>query len=310
MRLLSWELYRALNIYRPHWLMRHPAYVRDRGRRATGWIACRAWLYAGTGCLILPGLFMAIMAGIRASWYTPCFCLLPIALILTFMPLWTIPLGLTFAPVITRERTHGTWDLLRISLLDLETLIAAKTRRALDTTRPLLNYLVIGLGLMGLVFGLVFAILVLARIGLDLDAAGKAQCALIYGLIGFGTIGLALFLVDRVQQILCMGIAALAAGSHAQQDTRGAMLYGMGAAFAMWLGEYVVALAIMRFLMTEPEIMSISIWTTLFTGPATGFLLLIASPWRVVAAWGSMIAVREVVLHGLWQWALVAAQRE
>ncbi len=315
MRSFSWDLYRALNIYRRHSITRHPAYTHHVARRSTRGIRFRSCLNWGVGGLVIMGVFLFVaLAGDSASCVTPLCCLLPIALAVMFLPLWTVPLSLALAPVIVHERTRGTWDLLRVTLLDLDTLIIAKARSALKGMRPLLNYLLVALLLMGLAVGLVFAAMILLWTE-DFDPFGSGSSSdsglpLLIAGIAIGAVGLILFLADRVQQILCMGIAALAAGTSARKDARGAVLFGIGTALGVWVAEYVVALLIMFLLMTEPEIISISIWTVLFMGPMPGFLVLAASPWRMLIAFGMMFSAREYALRGLWRWVLNAAQRE
>lgn len=322
---LSWRLYRTLNIFRRHVITRHPVFRREQWYSRARHYRFGTWFNRGIGCLLTVSCGIYFAAAVPGSesglnvLCAPLCCIGPVALIVIVMPLWTLPLSFALSPIVIRERTRGTWDLLRITLLGIDGVIVAKVRSALETIRPLLRYFMLGTIIVGLIVGAMFAALIMAYTGLlegifDTysrygDDRPSTLILLGTGLV-LGTLGMALYIADRVQQFVCMGIAALAAGTSVGRDRRGAVLYGIGTALGVWMVEVLFATLLFLLLATERELVTSGIAFILVAGPMPGYMMLALAPWRMLIALIVTFTAREVALRWLWQWARFAAQQE
>jgi hypothetical protein len=311
MRSTFWRLFQALNIYRRHYLMNHPIYQRDRLHGAAHRFNTNFW----SNWAIIFTIILSV-AGVMLTaqhpnlvWLIMTPCLMGggfIALIAT-MPMWVLPLSVTLGTVIVRERQRGTWDLLRVTPLNDEMLLLAKLRAALQILKPLLDLLV----LMLLGIAAVVAVGFTAAIVVELETAsyGREEEAIFWlalSTILFG-LGTWLFLIDRAQQLLCMALAAVAAGA-TRSSVRSASTAAALGALLVWLAESTLGTALIMLGGTASRgYFTESVLLTVFIGPIPGVLLQLPIL-RALAGIVFMIAVREAAIRALWRGVLAAVR--
>ena len=166
--------------------------------------------------------------------------LLPV-LLLPSLALWTIPLGLTLAPVIVRERVLNTWHTLRITPMDTQTLVLSKARAAL---LRLDGFMALSRAAMIVAAAMVSAISLNLIAHLThqysdrlpaLEACGLGSLIMVLSAL--------IFLVDRAQQFTLMALAALAAGASGP-SIRIALPGAIASALLAWMIDVGIAEAI------------------------------------------------------------------
>lgn len=313
--MLSWRLFRALNIYtwpparlrRIYHLQRY--HVMTRGTR----------LDRGAGIAAVVGVVIVFLFGVWTTqgFDTSLICLLPVCVfgaflvLLPAMPVWILPLSVTLAPAVAAHRQRGTWDLLRITPLESATLLCGIARAALERLRPLLNGLLVALATLGIVFGIVFVQALLPPLNDLLNEPEQTTLAGIGALLWFAG-GMLLF-VDRVQQLLLIGIGALAGGTwgsraESSQPVRAATLAGALLALVLWLVEILANAALIWLLPGVPQAKRADILISLFAGPLPGYFVALPVDWALLAI-AIMLLLREIALRVVWSVALYAARR-
>lgn len=317
---LSWRLYRVLNIFSGHPITRYAAYWHAQRRMPSGLVyEPGPWFNSVITMVLITsscGAMMAIINHAPTLFMTPLICLGPFSILVLFPLLWVPAFSYSLVARIIRERTQGTWDLMRLTPLDDETLHLIQFRRVCASNMMLLVYLRIALVLAGAMTGLGFVDIVLFspevwNVGLGgyvLNPSIPEQLILPLVLV-LGMVGLVLFLVDRVQQFLYMLVVGLAAGTWLKMRPHLAALFGAVSAGGAWLAEAIGALFLMQLLVTDPDTLILGFWVIMLAGPVPGFMLLALSPWRMVVAVCVVFAAREIALRVCWGWMLHTEQQ-
>lgn len=297
----SWTIFRNL----PHlWGFAedmHPVFLRET-LVPPSWHNTVArfgrWLLFPGGLVVTSGFVFALMALPASSgpaMLTVALCALsPAMLIAPSLGIWVILLGLALGPVIAREREHHTWDLLRLTSLNMDDLILHKMRGGLWWLRGALRamqvmMLLVALGV--LLVALDQPISYSASIGWTMEPLSRRVLD-----VTLATAGALLFLLDRAQQFTLMALAALVGGA-AQAEHRSALLAALASAFAAWLGDLLVTSAAMVVLAlkTGRSAGLLALWI----GPAGSYLVSVALPLALILTLITL-AARELAVRWLW----------
>ena len=214
--------------------------------------------------------------------------------------LWALPLGLAIGPAIVREREDRTWDLLRITPLDLDELLLGKIQGGLWWLRNPIRSLQTVTVLMGLI---VAGAAVITNNTLFRSDCETGCQFLLWGWMPFG---LAMFVLDRMQQFALMITAALAA-SATTRTTRTGLMVGSLATFGAWSAE--IALGIVVLIIHPGQITSywmIPITAMIALGPVGGYLLEMRLSVLALAMVGTLL-MREIAFRLLWRFTICAA---
>lgn len=239
--------------------------------------------------------------GTWGEWFLTAAVLLVFVLML-FGPslvLWIMPLGMALGPGITRERTQLTWDLLRITTLELDDILLGKLTGALwwwrDALRSVQTVAIVGgIGVSAANF--------VGRWEPATDPTLLAQVTVMSWIILSGVC----FVCDRLQQMVLMSVAALAVSASVQSVRRG-MIAAVMAAGTVWLAEIGLAVVI---ILLHPGQQATS-WLIpaaglIALGPTGGYLAELPADLLLLAMVGTLIT-REAALRGVWTWTRHAA---
>jgi len=289
----SWKLLRGLLAF---WsVVENPVFWRETFRPPM-WHHLMQRMAQASGLLL-------ILAGL-ACYLTVLLALLVdlLAVIMAVLVLWVLLLGLSVSPVIVRERERQTWETLRTTPLSTETIILGATAGALWWMRGPLRVMMIVVLLVSSVVGLGSFVLAPKTTNTDPGTIpGYVLCAMTLGL----PLLMALFfLADRAQQFVVMILAALSASSSAH-SVRTAVPAGMVAMLIVWALDVALAGLLLAghefgFRDVSQRVMALAIF-----GPTVAYLSEF-SPERTVLYITLTLAIREVVVHGLW-WRVVRA---
>jgi ABC-type Na+ efflux pump permease subunit len=224
---------------------------------------------------------------------------------MTFGPsllLWTIPLGLALGPAIVREREDRTWELLRTTPLDLESLLLGKIQGSLWWLRNPIRTLHTIILLAGLLVTGATLMSNTTLFGTDCETACQF---LLWGWVPFS---LLLFVLDRMQQFALMIVVALAASS-SSRTTRTGLVTGSLATFAVWLAEIGVGVLVLAAYPGQPTPhWAIPITAMVALGPIGGYLLELRFSLLVVAILATL-ALREIAFRWAWRYVMCTAGR-
>jgi hypothetical protein len=305
----SWQLFRHLTPFRASELEFTPIFQRERKLTPLwGMIT----LPPGIGRVGFPAMALAMIVYLLALVFVSdplvTYCLSTLAvwplLLLPSLVLWTLPLGLTLAPVVVRERAAGTWFTLRTTPFDTETILLSKARAALLRLKPLM---ILSRG------ALAFGSLIAAMASLNLvEYATHAYPTLSpLGACGVGTlvmvVSAVVYLIDRAQQFVFMVTAALAA-SVSSTSARATLPGANAAAFLAWLADMAGALA---WIAVHPGGATDGFTATLrllvMLGPAAGYMAYLTPGWAVLGMLLTFV-FREIAVRLVWRWTVRAAR--
>lgn len=310
----SWTLFRHLNVTARSELDNAPLCLREVDFPPM-------WHRVSTilGRIVALGIaLMAVIVAVTANVDSPILaclngaaCLLtPALLLVPSLGLWVVPLGMTLGAVIVREREGQTWDLLRVAPLDLETLVLCKARGALWwLIQPLRNLRTI-LVFMALLMGIGLAISFFSTMDPNRQDLFGAEQAIFYSVTGgLILLGGALFLVDRVQQLVLMVLAALAT-SASTRSVRTALSGATVGALVAWGAEVGVTMVLLAALPDSAGRYSLlSVVAAIMLGPTAAFLIRLPFTGALLLIAVTLL-VREIAVRALWQGTLYAARRE
>lgn len=235
----------------------------------------------------------------------------PPLLLLPSLMLWVIPLGVVLAPIIVRERVSGSWEILRAAPFTTEELLLSKTNGALRRLRGL----VVSLG--GLQAQLLAAILISLGLIEFLNAVNnlpedrfstEARSVLCLGGIALLAVMAGLFLLDRLQQLVLMIVAALAL-STSSGSVQMALMRAVAATFVTWVvdgGAAVLALLLQPA--GQVQDLSYSAAAVVMLGPIGGYVIELP-PVRLALFITATFLVREIAVHSLWRIAVRGANK-
>lgn len=244
---------------------------------------------------------------------TGCYCLTLtvflfnnlLILIAPLLLIWTLLVGVTLGPVIVLERTQGTWTLLRLTPLDIHTLLLGKASGALWWLRDVVRVMIGLLWLVALGVGLVSLILTPTAnevIG-DFDAVWLCMSA-----FAVPAMCITIYVLDRAQQFALMVTAALSVSASARTVRMG--LTGASAGtLGVWMLEVSIAAGLVAL---HPAHVSIGggDWLALaILGPVVGYMALLPLAQATLLIVGTLLA-REAVIRVLWRWMVRQATEE
>jgi hypothetical protein len=210
--------------------------------------------------------------------------------------LWTLVVGLTLAPVVVEERERKTWETLRMTPFDTETIVLGKAGGALWWLRDIIHLMSGMLLLVAVGIGLVSLMIAPGLIGdTQHDVVGGALCLLALVL---PAVGAAVFVFDRAQQFVLIAVAALAAGS-STATVRMAMAWSSVATLLIWLADTALGLTVLALnaRLASSGVTDLLLIATL--GPMVGYLSTL-SVFHVALSIGGTLLLREVAVRILW----------
>ncbi len=304
----AWDLIRTLFPWSDRPAQAAPAIAGREGERAVMRLGSANLLNRLPSPLLVGGvlLYIAALVVSRSPQAPICFngllLAMPLLLLLPSLLLWALPLGLTLAPLVAREREGRTWEVLRATPYSAEEILVSKTQGALAGLRDglhrvwhvqvqVLIALLVGGGAMLLLTGDVLPLQ-------DGTATASQNMLCLAALLFAGLTGAA-YVLDRAQQFVLMTVAALAAGATAR-SVRAASTAATAAVFGAWGADTLVGAAL---LLAQPygEVSDagFSLVVMALLGPLPAYLLEL-SPGMIAAAVAGTLVVRGVVIRGLW----------
>ena len=302
----SWKLFLYLT---PFWepTLDNVIFERETSRPPI-WRGAAAWIPRAVGVLVLLVIALNIAASKLNNPVIFCLnnttCLLfPLVLVTPSLLLWALPLGLTLAPSIVRERELRTWDTLLLTPFDLNLILLSKAGGALWWLRDMMYTMRVVLLVTSWVVGVMSLVLLETSAPLpDLSSATVCGLAVLLVVISAG-----LFLLDRAQQFVLMVVAALAA-STSSSTTRMALPGASVAAIGAWLFDVSLALLVVSILPGHPaRFLEFRAIVLAVVGPLGVYLTELPFAQAALAIAGTFL-LREIAVRVLWQWAVRAAR--
>jgi len=270
-----------------------------------------AWIVVG-------GFYVATVVYSRSAQAPFCLngllLLAPLVLFAPSLLVWALPLGLTLAPIIAREREGGTWEVLRAAPFSTEELLLAKAQGALASLRDLLQRLwwLWYVQIQGLIAILIIGSGMALVSGMP-GASGGEWGSLVQNLLCAGAIGLVLaliggYLFDRAQQLTLMIVAALAA-STGSSSVREAATAAVTASLLAWGIDVMVGVAVLAVQpVGEVRDVGFSLAAMIVLGPFAGYLIEL-TPLVILPAALATFVVRSIAIRQLWGVAVRGAEK-
>ncbi len=301
--MLSWRLFRVLNVFNLHPIRRHPVYRRERRHlRAhspllTGGLS---WLVVLLSVGVLAfgawgtrGFDPALICVLPLCWFAPLLVILPA------VPVWILPLSMGLAPAVALNRGRGRWTLVCVTPQDRDEVLMALARAALERLRSLLVWMLAALLLPSWLIGTAFAEALL-RYNAQHDVLGT-QDRVTLAAVGvlLWAFGALVMYADRLQQVIVMGTGAFLGGALAGRSVRAAVLYGALAAWGLWTIEIGIGGGVVLLLPGSPQDKALAVVITLVAGPVPGYMVALPLAWALLAV-ALTLLLREAILRGLW----------
>ncbi len=314
----SWDVLRALFPWQDPPPARLPLARREKVRLlALARIANLMHRVPSMVWVVVVALYVAAVIYSRAAQVPLCLnallllLLAPLALFIPSLLVWALPLGLTLAPIIAREREGSTWEVLRATPYSTEEILLTKAHGALRSLRERLWWL-----WYVQVQGLIASLLIGSGITLvsgALRVSSEAWGSSAQNVVCVATIGLVLavaagYLFDRVQQLVLMIVAALAA-STGSSSVREAMTAAVTASLLAWGVDVMVGVAVLAIQpVGEVRDVGFSLITMILLGPYAGYMLEL-NPFVILAAALLTFLARSIAIRRLWTVALRGAEK-
>jgi hypothetical protein len=302
----SWKLFLYLT---PFWepTLDNVIFERETSRPPI-WRGAAGWIPRVASALVLLVVVMNLAASKLNNPVIFCLnnttCLLfPLVLVTPSLLLWALPLGLTLAPTIVRERELHTWDTLLLTPLDINLILLSKAGGAMWWLRDMMYTMRVVLLVTSWVVGVMSLVLLESSAPLpDLSSATVCGMAIVLMLVSAG-----LFLLDRAQQFVLMVVAALAASTSAS-TTRMALPGASVAALGAWLFDVSLALLVASIL-PGPAVrfMEFRAIVLAVVGPLGVYLTELSFVQAALAIAGTF-TLREIAVRALWRWTVRAAR--
>jgi hypothetical protein len=306
----SWQLFKHLIPFRESEVEFTPVFLRERQRAFRWWTVSlppRVMRISLPAAVLLVIVYVLALIMVPMSLVTYCLTGLVIwpVVALPSLGLWALPLGLTLAPVVVRERAAGTWHTLRLTPLDTETILLSKARAALVRIKPWL-----------IVFRavLIGVSLVAAMVSLNLIEHITHSYPSLPPLnaCGVGTLVMVItalvFLIDRAQQFVLMAVAALAVSASSGSE-RLSLPGANAAALLVWIADLGAVFVVFSL---HPGGAAVSLSGSLpllvMLGPVAGYAGYL-SPGLAVLFVVATLVIRELAVRFLWHWTVTAARR-
>jgi hypothetical protein len=306
----SWQLFKHLIPLRESEVEFTPVFLRERRRSFRWWtvsVPPRVMRVSLPAAVLLVVVYVLALVMVPMSLVTYCLTGLLIwpVVALPSLGLWALPLGLTLAPVVVRERVAGTWHTLRLTPLDTETILLSKARAALVRIKP---WLIIFRAV------LIGVSLVAAMVSLNLieHIAHTYPSLPPMNACGVGTLVMAItafvFLIDRAQQFVLMAVAALAVSASSGSE-RLTLPGANAAAFLVWMADLGAVIVVFSL---HPGGAAVSLRTSLpllvMLGPVAGYAGYLTPGFALLFVVVTLI-IRELAVRILWHWTVTAARR-
>jgi hypothetical protein len=224
-------------------------------------------------------------------------------LIIPVLMFWMVLTSLTLAPVVVGEREQQTWETLRTTPLDTESIVIGKAGGALWWQRDLLRAMIALL----LLFAVGIALVSLILVPMSDQTAHYSDLLLCGSALVIPVILATVFVADRAQQF-ALTVAGVLATSASARSNRVALASAVVVSFLLPpppIGVAGVLLAI------QPGRTSLTVetnWTVLATlGPVAEYLAELPLE-RVALYVSATLLVREVMVRVLWSWTIRCAQ--
>lgn len=313
----SWDVLRGLFPWQEPPASRLPLARREKvGSLALARISAIVPRIPGVVWVLVVGLYVGAVLYSRSSQAPVCLSALllllaPLALFAPSLLVWALPLGLTLAPIIAREREGGTLEVLRATPYSTEEILLAKAQGALRSLRDRLWWL-----WYVQVQGLIASLLIGSGIALvsgALRVSSQEWGSSTQNLLCVGTIGLVLavaggYLFDRVQQLVLMIVAALAA-STPSSSVREAATAAVTASLLAWGMDIMVGVGVLAIQpVGEVRDVGFSLVTMIVLGPFAGYLLEL-NPGVILAATLVTFLARSIAIRQLWGVAVRGAEK-
>jgi hypothetical protein len=306
----SWQLFKHLIPLRESKVEFTPVFLRERKRSLRWWAVSlppRVMRISLPAAVLLVIVYVLALIMVPMSFVTYCLTGLLIwpVVALPSLGLWALPLGLTLAPVVVRERVAGTWHTLRLTPLDTETILLSKARAALVRIKPWL-----------IVFRavLIGVSLVAAMVSLNLIEHITHSYPSLPPLnaCGVGTLVMVItalvFLIDRAQQFVLMAVAALAVSASSGSE-RLSLPGANAAALLVWIADLGAVFVVFSL---HPGGAAVSLSGSqpllVMLGPVAGYAGYL-SPGLAVLFVVATLVIRELAVRFLWHWTVTAARR-
>ncbi len=313
----SWDVLRGLFPWQEPPASRLPLARREKvGSLALARISAIVPRIPGVVWVLVVGLYVGAVLYSRSTQAPVCLSaplllLAPLALFAPSLLVWALPLGLTLAPIIAREREGGTLEVLRATPYSTEEILLAKAQGALRSLRDRLWWL-----WYVQVQGLIASLLIGSGIALvsgALRVSSQEWGSSTQNLLCVGTIGLVLavaggYLFDRVQQLVLMIVAALAA-STPSSSVREAATAAVTASLLAWGMDIMVGVGVLAIQpVGEVRDVGFSLVTMIVLGPFAGYLLEL-NPGVILAAVLVTFLARSIAIRQLWGVAVRGAEK-
>jgi hypothetical protein len=228
-------------------------------------------------------------------------------ILILFIPVlmfWMVLTSLTLAPIVVGERERQTWETLRTTPLDTETILIGKAGGALWWQRDVLRAMIALL----LVFAAGIGLLSLILVPTSEQYAHFSDLLLCGSALVIPMIVAAAFVADRAQQFALMvaGVLATSASAH---SNRVALASAIVVSFLLWLVDIGVAGLLLA---VQPGRTSLTVetnWTVLATlGPVADYLVEQLPLERMALYVAATLLIREAMVRLLWGWTIRRAQ--
>jgi hypothetical protein len=226
-------------------------------------------------------------------------------LVVPVLMFWMVLTSLTLAPVVVGERERRTWETLRTTPLDVETILVGKAGGALWWQRDMLRVMIGLLLLFAAGVGLVSLILVPTS---D-ETAGLSSTLLCGAALVIPLIISLAFIADRVQQFALTVVSVLAASASAR-DGRMALSGAVVVSLLLWLVDIGIAGLLLAIQPDRATLAAETNWMVLATlGPVAGYLAELPLGKLALYVGGTLIA-REIMVRLIWRRTIRRAQAE
>mgnify|MGYP001419216729 CR=1 FL=1 len=294
--MFSWKLFRRLTNY---WAaIDNPVFARET-QRAPLWQHVASRMAQSSGLLVVLTGVLCYLSTVIA-YYAQTLLVLLVPLII----LWTLLLSLTMAPVVVREREEQTWQTLRTTPMELDSIMLGKAAGALWWLRHLMRAL-IGLTLIG---AIAVGIGSLVFVSFEDEMLSTLPVPLICGLtVALPMVSSTLFLVDRAQQMMLAALCGLAISAQSRTVRLAAPLAVTIALLVTALDMAVGLLVLTQLEQITTPLHELGLLLLLF-GPAVVYLAELPF-WVAVGVALLTLLAREGAIWLGWQWTLRAARQ-
>lgn len=294
--MFSWKLFRRLTNY---WAaIDNPVFARET-QRAPLWQHVASRMAQSSGLLVVLTGVLCYLSTVIA-YYAQTLLVLFVPLII----LWTLLLSLTMAPVVVREREEQTWQTLRTTPMELDSIMLGKAAGALWWLRHLMRAL-IGLTLIG---AIAVGIGSLVFVSFEDEMLSTLPVPLICGLtVALPMVSSTLFLVDRAQQMMLAALCGLAISAQSRTVRLAAPLAVTIALLVTALDMAVGLLVLTQLEQITTPLHELGLLLLLF-GPAVVYLAELPF-WVAVGVALLTLLAREGAIWLGWQWTLRAARQ-